>query len=95
MDFERSTYSIGENDGRGLLSVNVILSRPTAIDIPISISSVDIDTSTVGELCLLAMYNIIVSMHFKQSEFLSCMKILSSKCGCRMLHPQDFDHALQ
>ena len=51
MDFERSTYNIGENDRRGL-SVNIILSRPTAIDIPITITNVDIDTSTVGELCV-------------------------------------------
>ena len=51
VDFERSTYSVRESDRNGL-SVNLILSKPTAIDIPISISSVDIETSVVGKLCV-------------------------------------------
>ena len=52
MDFDRPTYSIKETDRNGLLSITIVLSRPTAIDIPISITNVDIETSTAGELCV-------------------------------------------
>ena len=54
VDFERTTYNVRENDRSGSVLAAIILSRPTAIDIPISISTVDIDTSTVGELCVVS-----------------------------------------
>ena len=55
VDFERTTYTVRENDRSGSVLAAIILSRPTAIDIPIRISTVDIDTSTVGELCVVFM----------------------------------------